>query len=492
MPYGTKDLECYCPWQVGRGISIAFAFLSNNCTHIHSSLPTMLTEQDDHLPADTKMDPKPYPSIAILGAGPSGLVLASLLCKASIPYTMYDLRPSPTSPDSPFSTFVPSGSLDLHADSGILALEACGLIEKFWPLTGECSDFMIIADKMGHVRYQDDEAPGPPEEDDINQGRGRPEIARNALTSLLISSIPADKIKWQHKVHSVSPKYTNDSSTSSYTVSYTSSSSNVERQEAFDIVIGADGAWSRLRPLVTTTTPHYSTVNCVTITVPNITTTYPHLASFIGPGSYSATGEHKAIMSQRGSIDSARVYLMLQDQSPSYLDDIGLTDLLQHPDQLQRLLLEDEKFFSTWGEELKDLIAAGCSAAQSQPTIASIKAYPLHMLPIAHTWPHKRNITLLGDAAHLMTPFAGEGVNMAMLDALELANELIPVLQSQDDKANGGAAIERYEKKMFSRAAYVTAKTWKNLGMIMDDPNAPEGFVNFMLSPGGPPPEIEA
>jgi 2-polyprenyl-6-methoxyphenol hydroxylase-like FAD-dependent oxidoreductase len=83
------------------------------------------------------------PRIAIIGAGPGGLTLASLLSKKSISYTVFDIRSQPLLS----SIDVPSGALDLHAESGILALEACGLLAAFRSLSSECSEDMILADK---------------------------------------------------------------------------------------------------------------------------------------------------------------------------------------------------------------------------------------------------------------------------------------------------------------------------------------------------------
>jgi 2-polyprenyl-6-methoxyphenol hydroxylase-like FAD-dependent oxidoreductase len=119
------------------------------------------------------------PKIAIIGAGPSGLTLASLLHKSSLPFnlTIFDLRPLPSTSPSALNTA--SGSLDLHPESGLLALEKCGLISQFKTLSSECSEETIIADKQGIVRYEDD-----------GHGGDRPEISRNALTALLLSSAP--------------------------------------------------------------------------------------------------------------------------------------------------------------------------------------------------------------------------------------------------------------------------------------------------------------
>jgi 2-polyprenyl-6-methoxyphenol hydroxylase-like FAD-dependent oxidoreductase len=75
---------------------------------------------------------------------------------------------------------------------------------------------------------------------------------------------------------------------------------------------------------------------------------------------------------------------------------------------------------------MKDLIFAAYEDSQF-----CIKPTPLFMLPIEHTWISRPRVTLIGDAAHLMTPFAGEGVSVTMLDALGLAESIIEVNESE-------------------------------------------------------------
>ncbi len=65
---------------------------------------------------------------------------------------------------------------------------------------------------------------------------------------------------------------------------------------------------------------------------------------------------------------------------------------------------------------------------------------PLFALPVPHTWEHSPSVTLLGDAAHLMPPL-GVGVNLAMLDASELALALVHSATIDD-------AVHSYEKSM--------------------------------------------
>jgi 2-polyprenyl-6-methoxyphenol hydroxylase-like FAD-dependent oxidoreductase len=86
---------------------------------------------------------------------------------------------------------------------------------------------------------------------------------------------------------------------------------------------------------------------------------------------------------------------------------------------------------------------------------------PQYCMPLDQKWEALPNLTMLGDAAHLMPPYAGEGVNMAMLDALELSNTL-----TSDEFANVHAAIAHYEKQMRTRASEIAGITLEQTEML--------------------------
>ncbi|KAL4740702.1 hypothetical protein BDV11DRAFT_184685 [Aspergillus similis] len=393
------------------------------------------------------------PKIAISGGGPAGLTLGLLLHKHHIPFTIYELRQKPTKAD----LAQPSGMLDLHEESGLAALRECGLYNKFLALTGECSQAQRVADKAGNIIYAD--------EGELSQ---RPEISRHALTDLLTKHLPPGSIKYGHKLLSVS--------TSTKELDF-----GPHGKQPFDLLIGADGAWSRVRRTLTDVKPCYTGIQSITGTIYNIRSKYPHLSSLIGDGSFSALGLRHGVMAQRGPADSARIYIFLSIPDDEHFASTSGLDKLDLQGAKERLLT-DNQLLGSFGKPIKELVSASCDEeSNTNPDTNTLPIKPLYTLPIGTTFPHNTNpaigITLIGDAAHLMPPWAGEGVNLAMWDSLLLSNALIRAFRESHGQSTSFLAtldplLQAFELEMFSRTGEKAEETEGNGKMLFGEHGA--------------------
>jgi 2-polyprenyl-6-methoxyphenol hydroxylase-like FAD-dependent oxidoreductase len=165
------------------------------------------------------------PSIAILGAGPSGLTFARLMQLQNISFIIFER-------DESASSVGQGGTLDIHAETGQLALKEAGLIEAFKRKARYDAQRMVIVDNQGKIAVDLD---GTGTED-------RPEIDRRDLRQILLDAVEPGTVQWSSKVKSV----TRDVDTCKMAVHL----EDGRRFAGFDLVVGADGAWSKARPLV--------------------------------------------------------------------------------------------------------------------------------------------------------------------------------------------------------------------------------------------------
>lgn len=403
------------------------------------------------------------PRIAIVGGGPAGLALGLLLHKHQIPSTIFELRQAPTEEE----LAEPSGMLDLHEESGLAVIKECGLYKDFIPLTGECTEDFIIAEKSGQVLH-------------IKSGNGtRPEISRNHLTKLLLGNIPTGSIKWGHKHLSATRRATSGHPE-------TELDFGPHGKHIFDLVIGADGAWSKVRKLLTDTKPRYTNMAHITLTIKNITQTYPHLSKLVGTGSFTSLGNKHAVISQRGRIDSSRIYLWLslRDENLAATSSLANNPATSAKDKL----LGDDALLGTFGAVIKDLVATACDEEAAHNPGANLDFKALYTLPHGTSWTHEAGITLVGDAAHLMLP-NGEGVNIAMLDSLLLSQAIVKAYETagNDTDAFFGAfdpLLEDFEASLVERAKETGNDTDQLIGTMFGSDDAAYKLTGFFKSMG--------
>lgn len=351
--------------------------------------------------------PQPL-AIAIIGAGPAGLTAANVLQR-------HGWRADVFEADAALGARDQGGSLDLHPGEGQVALHKAGLFDAF----------MGIARHEDQERRLADHATGELLREEIPEpGAGdRPEIDRVVLRELLLQRLAPDTVHWGVRLQAV--------------VARPDGRYDLRCQGGlagpYDLVVGADGAWSKVRAALTPVQPVYTGVTFVELWLADVDRRHPEIARRVGHGTYFSMHGGAGIVAQRNGNATLRVYAAIRTR-PEETDrpDLALAGMTRE-DLLAR--------FPGWAPSLLAMIRQADRIAALRPIVA---------LPPGTRWPYRAGLTLVGDAAHVMPPL-GEGVNLAMLDAAELAEALV----GGDDWR---AAQQRYEARMLDRAAETAAQ----------------------------------
>ena len=296
---------------------------------------------------------------------------------------------------------------------------------------------MRVLDKAGLIRYE-------------HEGDGtRPEIERGDLRAILLASFPSHLIHCGATVTdiiSVGGGRHEVTVTSGY--SFTT-----------DLLIGADGAWSRVRPVTSDAKPAYFGISFVETHLKKADQEYPEAGRLVGQGSMFALSDEKGLIAHRETSGDIRVYIALK--ADELWVSSGEIDFEDSTSAKAALL----GHFAGWNDALRALIADGDEFVPRR----------IHALPVGHRWDRIAGVTLIGDAAHLMSHFAGKGANQAMLDGAELGQAIVA------NPADIEAAPASYEKAMFPRSAAHAGASASNLTVAFE-PDAPRGFLDLMMS----------
>ncbi|KAJ5113087.1 hypothetical protein N7456_001621 [Penicillium angulare] len=400
----------------------------------------------------------PKPSIAIIGAGPSGLLLARLLEVNGLKdYVVYERDESST--PGPWQQ---GGSLDLHGPSGQKALKEAGLFDKFNTVYARWD-----ASKV-HIMNSAGETVGR-----FGEDRDAPEIDRLQLRKLLLDSIPAHKVQWGHGLQSIERKITGLKNVDDV---YTLHFQNGAFATGFRLIVGADGGWSKVRPLLSKTQPVYSGKMYIEGKISHNNSSYEEATKLAGPGMMMAMGPNKSLALQQMADDTYRMYFGVVVPEDFYQHRHG--SAMEKSEAIRDLMLSSDKFYANWAPILKTL------AANAE---GPFRAWSLHYLrPEEIGWERHLapGVTLLGDAAHLSTPFVGEGVNCAMYDALMLSERLVEVCGRDSDIESVGKevleeALLLYEKDMFERGRDLIRRSAESEGVLFSE-NAEEKALGFV------------
>ncbi|BBJ42433.1 FAD-dependent oxidoreductase [Streptomyces antimycoticus] len=364
-------------------------------------------------------------TIAIVGAGLGGLALARVLHVNGIDAVVYEREASRDARGQ-------GGMLDIH--SGQRALREAGLIDQFHAIArGEGQDMRLL-EPDGTLLLQEDTPDDAPLE--------RPEVDRADLRNLLLDSLPEGVVRWGRAF----------TSADSGLLHFTDGSS-----ATYDLLVGADGAQSRVRALLTDARPEHIGQNIVEVGIPDIDHTHPDLAAMVGRGNYWVLGNGLSLAAQRNGDGRVRIGLSFYNTAEDWFATSGIP--FDDPAAARARLID---LLAGWDSRFTALIAA-CDDTVVPRSITT--------LPIGLTWPSTPDVTLLGDAAHLMPP-VGEGANMALLDGALLG---LALAAHPDDFP---AAVKEYEREMFERTS-AAARMSADMQELLMSPDAAQKLLAF-------------
>ncbi|KAG0351080.1 hypothetical protein BC939DRAFT_393170 [Gamsiella multidivaricata] len=372
------------------------------------------------------------PNIAIIGAGVAGLTLARVLQVHGIHSTVFELDTFARSRDQ-------GGTLDLHPESGQAALHAAGLFSKFQTYIRSDAQEHRTLDKHGvihvHVKSEDNTV-------------GRPEIDRGDLRQLLVDSIEKDAIQWGTRIHEIKPSQEN---ANKYTVVY-----NGGHEATFDLVVGADGAWSKVRALLSSAKPVYSSLSFIELRITDAETRFPEILETTGRGGCFIVSDGKLLGAGCNADKTMRIYAGIPIEEDQFSE---TNTIFSKPAEGRRYLLDK---YADWDDRLKDLICH-CDDV--------IIPRPIYALPVPHVWENKPGLTLIGDAAHLMSPFAGAGANMAMWDGTELALAISDAVKTGKPLVD---AVTDFERRMYEMTRPKAELSASNLKLLTSEATVPQ------------------
>ena len=357
--------------------------------------------------------------VAIVGAGPGGLTLAKLLQQNGVDVKVYER-------DEHKDARAKGATLDLHEESGLKAIREAGLMDAFWRNYRPGADKLRIMDQNAKIVFDDDVHGG--------EDRSRPEIDRGPLQNILLESLLPDTVIWDSHLVSLLPK------NNRWGLEFKSG----DFAEA-DLVVAADGANSKLRPYITSVQPFYCGITVIEGAVYQSEVAIPDMHKLLNGGKIFAMGDEQSlIVSSKG--DGSLVFYIGFKKDEYWSKESGLC--FSNKEQIIAWFKEE---FKGWSDVWLQLFE----------TSEYFIPRPQYCMPLDQTWKTLPNLTMLGDAAHLMPPYAGEGVNMAMLDALELSNCLF-----SPNFPNLESAIETYEIQMRKRASETAKMTLESIDSL--------------------------
>lgn len=349
--------------------------------------------------------------IAIIGAGPVGLTMARLLQQNGIDVTVYERDKDP-------KARIWGGTLDLHKGSGQDAMQKAGLLETYYKMAIPMG--RILTDYKGNVLFSKETT----EEEQYDA----PEINRNDLRTLLIDCLKENTVVWDSKLTDI------EEQNEKWLLHFENG-----KTATADFIIGANGGMTSIRKYITDAEVELTGTYMIQGEVAQSQAKSLDFYDLCGDKILMASNNGNLLVANPKNNNALSYNVIFKMPETLEID-------FQNIENVKAFLLDK---FSDWGESYKELFRA----------TSFFTGLPTKKISVEKAWKNNRPlpITLIGDAAHLMPPFAGQGANIGLVDALILSEDLL-----NGEFQTIESAIHNYEERMLVYAKEAQQQTREN------------------------------